>query len=65
MTLLPINGPADGVTTSGLRYPLHGETLPSGSSRGVSNEFLDGPAHVALERGALLVVVPHALGGPS
>jgi thiamine pyrophosphokinase len=65
VSLLPVHGRADGVITSGLRYPLHGEPLESGSSRGISNELLDGPACVAVERGALLVVVPHALGGAS
>ena len=64
LSLLPVHGPVDGVVTDGLRYPLRSEPLHPGSSRGVSNEFLGGPACVALERGALLVVVPYALGGP-
>ena len=51
--------------TAGLRFPLHAETLDPGSSRGISNELLGGPACVAVERGALLVIVPHALGGLS
>jgi thiamine pyrophosphokinase len=65
VSLLPVHGVADGVTTAGLRYPLHGEPLLAGSSRGVSNEFLGGPACVDLQRGALLIVAPHALGGGS
>ena len=39
LTLLAVNGPAEGVTTEGLAYPLRGETLEPGSSRGVSNVF--------------------------
>jgi thiamine pyrophosphokinase len=61
VSLLPVHGPAEGVTTSGLRFPLDGEVLHPGSSRGVSNELLGGTACVSIERGALLVVVPHAL----
>ena len=30
LTLLPVHGPAEGVTTDGLEYPLRGETLPAG-----------------------------------
>ena len=39
-TLLPLGGPALGVPTEGLRFPLRGETLEPGSTRGVSNELL-------------------------
>ena len=39
VTLVAVNGPAEGVTTEGLAYPLRGETLEPGSSRGVSNVF--------------------------
>jgi thiamine pyrophosphokinase len=65
VSLLPVHGPADGVVTDGLRYPLRAESLHAGSSRGVSNEFVGGSACVSLTRGSLLVVVPYALGGPS
>jgi thiamine pyrophosphokinase len=63
LSLLPLGGAAEGVATEGLRFPLHGERLPAATTRGVSNEFLGGAALVSLERGALLVIVPHALGG--
>jgi thiamine pyrophosphokinase len=65
VSLVPVQGTAEGVVTDGLRYPLLAEPLYAGSSRGISNEFLGGPACVSLDRGALLVVVPYALGGPS
>ena len=37
LSLLAWNGPAHGVTTRGLRWPLVQETLQVGSTRGVSN----------------------------
>jgi thiamine pyrophosphokinase len=57
-SLLPLGGPAVGVLTDGLRFPLHRETLPPGTTRGVSNEFLGTRATVSLESGVLLAVIP-------
>jgi thiamine pyrophosphokinase len=59
VTLLPFDGPATGVTTAGLRWPLVEATLPSGFSRGLSNEILppDGQApRVELGGGHLIVI---------
>jgi thiamine pyrophosphokinase len=56
VTLLPVGGDAEGVTTLGLRFPLRGETLRIGRSRGLSNVVDEDPASVSLERGVLLVV---------
>ena len=56
VTLLALGADASGVTTGGLRYPLRGEALGVGASRGVSNEVVEPPASVALEHGTLLVV---------
>ncbi len=61
VSLLPVHGAATGITTGGLRFPLHAETLEAGSSRGVSNEFTETTARIDLGGGCLLVVVPHAL----
>jgi thiamine pyrophosphokinase len=60
VTLLAVGGPATGVRTTGLRYPLHGETLAPGSSRGVSNEFVESLARVSVATGVVLVVIPNA-----
>jgi thiamine pyrophosphokinase len=57
VTLLPVGADAEGVRTEGLRYPLAGETLAFGKSRGLSNEITSRPVSVALTRGALLVFV--------
>lgn len=58
VSLLPLHGPAKRVTTEGLRYPLRGETLEAGSSRGVSNAFAAETARISLERGVLLAIRP-------
>ena len=58
VSLLPTGGDATGVTTTGLKWPLADETLPSGSTRGVSNEIVDASASVTLRSGTLLVVRP-------
>ncbi len=58
VSLLAAHGPASGVCTGGLVYPLDGETLEPGSTRGISNELAGDTAHVSLERGVLLAVRP-------
>lgn len=58
VTLLALHGPAVGVRTTGLEYPLHGETLEPGSSRGVSNVLTAPTATVTLDSGVLVVVLP-------
>ncbi|HEX9259924.1 MAG TPA: thiamine diphosphokinase [Acidimicrobiales bacterium] len=63
VTLLPIGGDARGVTTTGLRFTLAGDALGAGTTRGVSNELVGGPASVRIEAGCLLVITPYALGG--
>jgi len=60
LTLVPAHGAAEGVRTDGLAYPLRGETLDAGSTRGVSNVFVESTARVALERGVLLAIRPGA-----
>ena len=58
VSLLAVGGVARGIVTEGLRYPLRGEELEPGTSRGVSNEFAVARASVALESGVLLAVQP-------
>ena len=67
VSLLAVHGPAQGVVTQGLRFPLHDEELASGSSRGVSNELVEPTAHVSLRDGVLLAVQPGELtpGAPT
>jgi thiamine pyrophosphokinase len=56
LSLLALHGPAHGVRTVGLAYPLAGETLEPGSSRGVSNVFIAETARISLDRGVLLAI---------
>ena len=56
LTLIALGGPASGITTEGLRWPLRSETLDPGSTRGVSNEIVAGPVRVELTGGTLLAV---------
>jgi thiamine pyrophosphokinase len=60
VTLLAVGPPATGVTTDGLRYPLHEAVLEPASSLGVSNELTRPLASVRLRAGTLLVVQPGA-----
>ncbi len=60
VTLLAVGGPATDVRTEGLRYPLAGEQLHPGSTRGVSNEMLGPEVRVTLGEGAVLVIRPTA-----
>ncbi|HUG55685.1 MAG TPA: thiamine diphosphokinase [Candidatus Limnocylindrales bacterium] len=56
VTLLPLLGDAEGVRAEGLRFPLAGERLRFGRSRGLSNEIVSSPAAVACGAGTLLVI---------
>lgn len=58
VTLLPVGGAASGIRTEGLRYPLRGESLSPGTSRGVSNVIDALPATLQLDDGVLLAVFP-------
>jgi thiamine pyrophosphokinase len=62
VTLLAVNGPAAGVTTDGLLYPLRAEALAPGSTRGVSNEMTSTTAHVEVSAGVVFVMRPGELG---
>ncbi len=57
LSILPVGGDAEGVTLRGLEYPLNGERLPVGSTRGLSNVFEDGIAKISLERGLIVVLI--------
>ncbi len=60
VSLLAVGGAATGVVTSGLEFPLAGETLLPGSSRGISNVFTQTDARVTLDTGVLLAIRPDA-----
>ncbi len=56
LSLIPLAGDAQGVRTQNLYYPLKGETLFFGPTRGVSNVFTASPAEISLEKGLLLAI---------
>jgi thiamine pyrophosphokinase len=58
VSLVPIGGDVHGVTTTGLRWPLHDATLTLGTTLGVSNEFAATTAEVSVGDGTLFVIVP-------
>jgi thiamine pyrophosphokinase len=60
ISLLPLVNDAVGVTLSGFEYPLKGETLFMGTTRGVSNVLRDTGARITIQKGHLLVVVTRA-----
>lgn len=60
LSLIPLGGPAEGVCTQGLTYPLRDETLAFGPARGVSNTFSAPQAVISLRRGLLWCFVEDA-----
>ncbi len=56
LSLIPLLGAAEGITTRNLKYALAGETLEMGPARGISNVMLADCAEVALGAGQLLLV---------
>ena len=56
ITLLAFGGEAIGVTTTGLRYPLVAEDLPSGPARGLSNVRVAEEASLTVGAGRVLVI---------
>ena len=64
LSLVPVHGPVRGVRTAGLRYPLDDEDLAPGTTRGVSNMWVDAIATVRVRSGVLVAVAP-GLPGPA
>lgn len=56
ISLIPLSGDCQGVTTVGLKWNLQVRNLQVGSSRGVSNVMLGKSAQISLKTGCLLVI---------
>jgi thiamine pyrophosphokinase len=56
ISLIPLTSAVKGIFTQGLTYPLCCETLTVGTSRGISNRFLEEEAVVSVKEGILIVV---------
>ena len=59
--LIAAGGPAEGITTSGLKWALANETLAPHSSRGVSNQMVHETATISVQVGSLFVIQSSAL----
>lgn len=58
VSLFAVGGVARGVRTEGLRWQLDGGDLHPGSTLGVSNEFVESEASVAVDEGVVLAIRP-------
>jgi len=56
VTLLPLGQDAVGVSSEGLEWALHDDTLRFGPARGVSNVMTSSKASITLRKGLLLVL---------
>ncbi len=56
VSIIPINGNVQGISTTGLEYPLCDETLYFASSRGISNVMLDEKCKISIKKGMALVI---------
>ena len=56
LSLVPLDGDAQGITTHKLAYPLQHGTLSFGPARGVSNILTDPVARVEVHAGTLLAI---------
>ena len=56
VSLLPLNGPATGIRTAGLHYPLLNETLYPDKTRGLSNKMVSPIVTISLHSGLLLCI---------
>jgi thiamine pyrophosphokinase len=56
VSVLPLAGPATGVTLENMEYPLKNATLKSGDTIGFHNELTSNEARISVVEGALLVV---------
>ena len=56
VSLIPWDGEVTGIFTTGLRWPLHGETLLPDRTRGISNEMVNEVAGLEIASGLLLCI---------
>ena len=56
LSIIPINGDAEGVTTQGLEYPLNNETLYFAGTRGISNVMTENKCTISLKKGMALII---------
>ena len=57
ISLCPLDGPATGVRTEGLKFALRDEALVAGERDGISNEVVANPVEITVSGGDLLLCV--------
>ena len=56
VSILPFSGDLEGVTTTGLEYPLYDSTVRIGTSLGVSNKMTGKVCTISLKKGIALII---------
>jgi len=56
LSIIPVNSSLEGVITTGLEYTLNNESLFLGSTRGISNVFINNLVTIKIKKGTALVV---------
>lgn len=56
VSLLPLSERVEGITTTGLKYPLNNETLAFNHTRGVSNRMTSTTARIEIQTGTLICI---------
>ncbi len=59
ISLFPISGKVEGITTKGLKYPLRDEALENGIRDGSSNEAIEETVEIKFKKGDLLLLTHH------
>lgn len=59
LSLFPLSGKVEGVTTKGLKYPLKNEDLENGIRDGSSNEAVEKTVEIEFKKGDLLLLINH------
>ncbi len=62
LSLIPLHQEAVGVNLTGLEYNLNDENLPVGTTKGISNVFINDSVTVSLKQGLLLCVIKRTRG---
>lgn len=59
LSLFPLSGSVEGITTRGLQYPLRNGTLHNGIQDGSSNKTVKETVEIVFKKGDLLLLVNH------
>lgn len=59
ISLFPLSGKVEGITTKGLKYPLSNEALENGVRDGSSNEAIEETVEIIFKKGDLLLLTHH------